>query len=159
MRFNLLSPVRAQSIPKVNVKQLSYEVLRLRRNHSFSVAHLRPLETMIGNIVDNLLNSFAAEGPSADEQLVRNNSQTPPIYREIFDRNLRDDLGGDVVRSADKFYLARVSPKAARTTQASSPDVFRLLLGKPAGVFHLGLDLKLGKPKVSQFEVAVPIDH
>ena len=83
MRFNLLCTVRAESVPKVYFKQLGYEVLRLRRNHSFFVAHLRPLETMIGNIIDNLLNSLAAEGSSADEQLVRDNSQTPPIYREI----------------------------------------------------------------------------
>lgn len=85
MRFNLLCTIRPKPIPKVNVEQLGYEVLRLRGNHPFFVAHLRPLETMIGNIINNLLNSFAAKGSSADEQLVCNNSQTPPIYGKIFD--------------------------------------------------------------------------
>jgi len=98
MCFYIICSLGSQSVHKVFVKKLAYEIFGLRSDHVIFIANLRPFYIKIGNIVNNFLNGVSTERPSSNQELIGHNSQTPPIDSKVIDRSPIYNLWCNVVR-------------------------------------------------------------
>lgn len=70
MRFDLAGALCAQSMHEIFVEKLTDEIFGLRRDHPLLIAHLRPFNIEICDIVDDLLYGLCAKRTCADHDLV-----------------------------------------------------------------------------------------
>jgi len=126
MRLDLACALCSQSMHEIFVEKLTDEIFSLGRDHSLFVAHLRPLDFEISDIVDDFFYSFCTKRTGSNHQLVSHYTQAPPINRKIAKRGLEDYLRSDVVRSSDEFHLLLVVAQHSLPSSTSLSDVLPL---------------------------------